>query len=228
MHTLATLRRNGWIYSAAIMFNRLVPAKLFRFRYFVILKLDPDSFGDSGQRNKRSNVEISVDSKTFWCTHPDQFRAVERVTFFDRLTSPEKCFACGVKVGDDTAGGIWGATHCFEESDLGLQLQFTPDQAWIFAALVDKQHREKGLYSRLLSTMVRELSSRGLCQLLVAVNPFNRASHRVHTKYAKGKVGAVAALRIGNFVLSIPFGKASCEYWYSLDAQRNPIRIMFR
>jgi GNAT superfamily N-acetyltransferase len=222
---LAGLRRSGWIYGLAILFNRLVPAKLFRFRYFVVYQLDPGSFSGEQQANDRTNRPSDVFSQTFWCDHSGQFRAVEDVTYFDRSTSSGRQFACGVEVDHQTVGGIWGATESFDESELGLRLQFMPNQAWIFAAVVKKEHRSKGLYTKLLSTMVRELSSRGANQVLVAVNPFNRTSNRIHSRYSFGKVCAVASIRVWNWVLCLPFGTARGNRSFSHDARRSPITV---
>ncbi len=118
-----------------------------------------------------------------------------------------------------------GEHPTFEETELGLRVLLAEDQAWLFAALVDKSLRRRGVYSRMLKFIVTELANQGLPHQLVAVNPNNLASKHAHRQYALRQSGTVVAVRLLNVGCCLAFGTIDQSNYVTWNAAKRPIEI---
>ena len=221
MSLIDRVSNQGWIYSGAILFNRVVPKWLFRCRRYRVYRLavQPALAAD---RLRQEGLEIG------WCESEEQLQAVERLTYFHREYSRGPARAVQAKVDGQLVGGFWAATEFFDEDDLGVRVTLDPQQAWLFAALVNRECRGRGVYSNILQFITSELAAEGLTDQLVAVNPDNKPSHRVHKKAARELAGTVFA--VASFELVALFFRQSghAEILGSrLNSKNRPIEISF-
>lgn len=209
------------MYLVAIIFNRVVPAFLFRFRYFTIFQLDT-SLASHPENTK--GVQFSK------CI-PAQQRAVSELTSFAPIQSisgtNQAWQACLESNASDNqlVAGCWTAKAAFDEADLGLRFLLQPDQAWVFSALVAKSHRGKRIFPQLLRFLMASLGEEDVHRMYAAVNPVNLASMRVFQAHCVDRIGAVMALRILRVNICLAFGNVTSESWFSLDSNANPIKL---
>ena len=220
MSLLHRISQQGWMYSVAILFNRVVPKWLFRCRRYVVYQLEiqpplaADSVGNHG-------FEIG------WCESEEQTQAVEQLTYFKRDFSAGPARAVQASFNGKLVGGFWAATQIFDEDELGVRVVLEPQQAWLFAALVSRDCRGRGVYSKILQFITSQLANEGFTQPLVAVNPNNKPSHRVHKKNAREFVGTVWAARFLNFSICLSGKPVEQKSWFTLNSKHHPIEISF-
>ena len=209
------VKQNGLIYSFAIAFNRIVPAWLFRYRRFIVYQLDANSFANRSSENIRVR----------WCETEADYLALEKLTFFCRGRSSGDLQGCLAEIDGQPAGGFWAATNQFDETELGIRILLDANQAWLFAAQVDKRFRRKGVYSQILAFIVPELAKQGKLQPLVAVNPHNVGSRKIHQQHALLSPGWVLAGRTLRASGCLTFGEISRDRFFAFDSVASPIKI---
>lgn len=227
MSLLRTLRRNGYFYSAAIVFNRLVPAWLFRCRWFVVYELD-GKLGDLRHGPTRDQAPDAPQIEVRRCGDSTEYDDVEELTYFRRGTASGATTACRAEVEGRLAGGFWAAADAFDESELGLRIRLEPQQARLFAALVHRDFRRMGIHSRMLRFMLADLQSQGRTEAFVAVNPTNVGSNRVHAQHALATTGSVFVARLFCVAVCWTRGRIRCDRWHTWNATRKPMEIRCR
>jgi hypothetical protein len=202
------------------VFNRIVPEWFFRCRRFVIYEL----------ADKSSEI-IQPDSDSVsvrWCSTDSEFDAVSEVTYVDPKLLPAGVTAVIAEVGNDVAGGIWcQAGSKFPENELGISLTLDKEQAWLFGAREDPKFRQRGVYGQILAFAIPSLAQRRTQKILVAVNPDNKASNRIHQRWSNKKVGKVFAARLISIVFCWSWGEAKCKRHFSFNSKTNPIPVQF-
>ena len=209
---LESFRRNGFLYSFAILFNRIVPQRLFRFRRFVVFEL--------------KHVEPPVDDHPVtirWCETEQDFQAVEQVTYCPRIDG--RADAVLAEIDGQTAGGFWVTDGAFLESELGVEIALTPSQVWLYAARVDPAFRRQGVYSRLLQAACWKKQQQGFKQLLVSVNPHNVGSHKIHLSQSSRSPGRVTAVRAWKTAVCRGTGSITCDSSLSWNSDLRPVII---
>lgn len=209
---LRTIRQNGWLYSFAILFNRVVPERLFRFRRFVVYQLNHSP-------NRRPHDRVI----TKRCETGEEYDAVGAVTYYQQRSSIE--IAVQALYDGELAGGMWATDDSFVESELGVKLLLDRNQAWLFAARVEKPFRRKGVYTRVLDQLRNELQQQGLEHQLVSVNPVNVGSNKVHNSESFYSPGYVTAMRIFKTAFCFTSGDISRDRWIALNSDAKPIEI---
>ncbi len=217
------IRQTGFTYSIGIAINRVVPAWLFRFRVFTIYQLDPEK--TSHASTSSSNLPTDAFEVSLAET-PADLRTVERLTYFQLSDMDTDVQAVQAKIDGQLAGAVWAARRGFDEADLGLRIELSPGQCWLFAALVDKSFRRRGVYSRVIGYMVNHLHHQGAQQQMLSINPFNIASVRAHEKYFSVTLAKLIAVRF----LGVAFcfrlsGSAMLSSWVSWRSRSRPILV---
>lgn len=209
------IKKRGFKYAFAILFNRIVPAWIFRCRRFVVFELDP---------GRHFSAEGSKTAVT-WCETEAEYIAVEELTHFKRVSSKGDFMACQAKLNGELVGAFWAAGNCFEETELGVRIDLRPEQIWLFAALVDKEHRGQGVHASVLEFIIPALIENGLKEIMLAVNPDNLGSYYVHKKYSSRTVGTVYAFRLFSMAICWAKGDIKCDRVCSFSSGENPIGI---
>ena len=193
---LGAFKNRGLVYTFAILFNKLVPAALFRFGIMDVYELC----------NEKLKPLITNENVDFVLVEaPDQREILKSVTrngLDDASTEPHQAFAIRDRRSEEFIGGLWVACDQFTEASLGFRFQFSESQRWVYCAYIEKEHRQRGHYSACLSFVASELSKSGSVELLVAFNPFNKASAKAHQKFSRTRIGRVYSICI--------FKKALC------------------
>ena len=209
---LEAIQRNGFFYSFAILFNRIVPQRLFRFRRFVVFEL--------------THVDPIADDHPVairWCKTDEDFQAVEAVTYCPR--TDDRAEAVLAEIDGQVAGGFWVTGGAFLESELGVEIELAPSQVWLYAARVDPAFRRRGVYSRLLSAACWRKQQQGFQQLLVSVNPHNIGSHKIHLGQSTRSPGRVTAMRVWKTAVCRATGSITCDSSLSWNSDQRPVVI---
>ena len=219
MNAVSKIKQLGWKYSFAMLFNRFVPQSLFRMRRFVIyrMQLPNQDAADSAH----STPAISI----YRCESETEITGVEQTTYFRRSYSTGKTTAYGLKTEDQLAAGMWAATECFDEDELGVRIELSEQQTWLFAARVEKEFRRHGFYSQLLPFVMTDMAQQGFTDQLVSVNPDNLGSNRIHQRLSRETVGYVLAIRFSKMTCCWKWGMIGKDSTISWNSATKPIRI---
>ncbi len=217
------IRDRGAILSAEILFNRVVPAWLFRFSVGDLLELDLAQMRDSWHQLKSDDFVVSC------VTDPQQRSELRKLTWNSvPLESTANDFGYSIsKAGksEPVIGGVWAARESFIEADLGFQIELQDHQAWLYCAYVDAGARGLGVYKRVLSFVGKDLSERDFNQLLVVIQPWNKASMHVHQRFCRGKIGRIIALRLGRLSFVFCTGSISKSGTLTTQQMAGPIEL---
>lgn len=223
MSILQKIRSRGVFHSAELIFNRCVPAWLFRFSVGDVFELDTERL--CGLSRTRSDT-------AFQCQHvtdPQQRDALRRAT---RNSVPLSTSASdhGYRIHSaqsDTGllGGVWGGVDAFLEADLGFRIELEPDQAWIYCAFVIPAARGTGVYQHLLAYAASDLHGRGHAKLRVMIQPWNRASVHVHEKYSRRRIGRVLAIRVFSLACVLTTGSVRRTKTFTTRLASSPVEI---
>ncbi len=188
-----------------------------RVRRFNVYEMDPNP-----QRSASS-----PDADVQWAVSEEEVLAAEQLTGPQRnvQVGASEMRVCNAKVNGNLAGAFWATSKVFMEGGLGIGYELSDEQAWLFGAYVDKSFRRHGVYSSILEFITPELVASGKTQVLLAVNPDNIGSRKVHEKYAKRKVGSVIAIRFLNFSICSVNGDMSSGRWITWNHKTMPIMI---
>ena len=217
---LKKLRQTGVMYSIGIAINRVVPSWLFRFRIFRVYQIDPQTVLPQAEASDNDSIQVSLAQ-----TDAD-ISAVSTLTWFQPGNMDADFQSAQAKIDGQLAGAVWAAGRGFDETDLGLRIELTPDQSWIFAALVDEQFRRRGIYSRVFGFMVNHLEQAAIGEQLLCINPYNIASVKAHEKYFDSVLGNVVALRVLRLAFCLCSGqRLQRSSWISTNCKSKPILI---
>jgi hypothetical protein len=205
--------KRGWRYTGAILFNRIVPEKLFRFRRYVVYRM------------KIQEPRIESDIEIQWATSDEQRASAAKTSFIDQALFSNPLRAAIATIDNQCVGAFWVAAEHFDESELGVRVMLGPKQVWLFAAMVNKEKRGLGIYSQILQFVTSELGSEGIVDLLVAVNPVNKPSNHIHKKHSSETVGMVSAVRFLNWAACFPGKPITAKSNFTMNAKRNPVQI---
>ncbi len=217
---LQKIRETGLLYSAGIAINRVVPDWLFRFRIFTVYQIAPKRILQTADASGDDLVHVSLAE-----TDAD-IATVSALTYFSPGDMEADFQSAQAILDGQLAGAVWAAQRGFDETDLGLRIELSPDQSWLFAALVDKQFRRRGVYSRVFSFMVKHLQENVGGQQFLSINPTNVASVKAHDKYFDSVVGSVIALRTFGLAFCLCRGnRLKSSSWISTSCKSKPIII---
>lgn len=223
MNSIKRIKQNGWMYSIAIVFNRLVPERLFRIRRFVVYRIAVGEGSNDQSADSTSDSSIAISR----CATEADVAAVEQITYFQKSQASGNAIAFGAKLDDLMGAGMWAATECFDENALGVRICLNENQTWLFAALVPKPFRRRGLYSKLLSFTIADMAEHGYVNQFVAVNPDNVGSNRIHQRLSEETVGHVLAIRFLKTTCCWTSGKIVKDSTISWNSSSRPIGIQF-
>ncbi len=216
MNKIAFYIRRGILYTLAALLCRVVPASLVRFRYFAVFQL-----------GRATNVDQRVHADCRWCESVDEIATAEAISRFDSKPFEPNVRASLARVDCEPVGAFWVAEQGFVEQELGIAYQLSPQQRWLFAAMVKKEHRGRGVFPQLLSYTTSTLFDSGSEQLMASVNPLNKASMSVFRAQSDGVIARVFAFKILNVAVCVGSGSVQIERTCSTNCKKNPIRLRF-
>ncbi len=219
---IQSVRSRGMLYSIGTVINRIVPQRVFRFRIFRVFELQCPHDSGPAKPNVDARAEEPLDFR--WCATDEEFRWAKQLTYFQTSDDfdEQPITACLAVDGSEPVGGVWRATERFNEEELGIQLVFESDQAWIFAAFVSKSHRRRGIYGRLLGSV---LCGEHSLRHYASINPTNRASMAAHAPFVRSTVGTGVALRLFGFAIAWAGGSLRLDRFATSNSRTRPIRL---
>jgi len=200
-------RTQGFIRTFELLFNRFVPASLFRFSMGDIYEFDMDVLANL---QLKTNEEFEVRC----VTSPSDRQQLRKITWSTvpiETTQNDIGYAVFKKGTDQIVGGLWAGIGTFLEESLAIQFQFESKQVWLYCAFIDKSARGSGVYKQLISFAIADLQARGYQQTLGIVQPWNKVSRRMHEKHSKRVCGRVSAIRVLSKVWIFERGNLSVD-----------------
>ncbi|EMI42072.1 GNAT family N-acetyltransferase [Rhodopirellula sp. SWK7] len=226
MSLLQKLKSHGVLHSLEIGFNRVVPAWCFRFSVGTVYALNVEQLNrrwDESECDRYAikRVEDSAEQdelrKITWNSVPVDTTVGHYGYAITRADEPGK-----------TIGGVWGGVRQFNEADLGFQIELEKEQALIYCAYVAKEARGEGIYKRLLPFAAHDLNSEGYRNLVVMVQPWNKASTYIHRKHATRTIGSVAVVRVFGLAMVFCTGGISKSKTCTTGLLSDPVMIQIR
>jgi GNAT superfamily N-acetyltransferase len=98
-------------------------------------------------------------------------------------------------------GTAWFARDRYDDDETTTTIALSPNQCWLFASWVDRDHRSQGHYKRIITSAYSELQSNGVSEVLFAVDASNFMSQAAHRSLGAKLAGSLIGLRI----LGLPF-----------------------
>ncbi|NND98309.1 MAG: hypothetical protein HKN47_13370 [Pirellulaceae bacterium] len=205
-------------YALGIVFNRIVPANVFRFRRFVVYELELPASQHGGATAASGLTIVRCDS----ASDRRLAESISRTEFSPQDPQRDQHTYWLAKTDLSPVGGLWVAQKSFDEIELGIRIVLPPRSGWIFSAYVDKSHRQSGVYGRLLATV---LSDAEINPAFAAINPVNRASMAAHRHFVRRTVGYCTAFRVGPIAFCSARGDLIVDKFCSRRSREHPILV---
>lgn len=196
MQTNATSGRKraavSLLYRAAKWCVQRIPRRVLRFRPFGVYEIPLDRRDEEAvAAQSLADASLQID----WIADRDELAELTGLADEVNLQSWNGATrrVAVARTHDQPIGVAWIATESFAEPDLGLSYRLQPDDAWLFAAVVDPQHRRQGVYTALLRFLIDELADERKTRLLLGVATGNEASRAAHSRVGAVGLGAIFA-----------------------------------
>ena len=223
MESFQVIKNRGLLQTIETIFNRIVPAWVFRFSVGSVFELDL-------QKLQAAAPSTSLDF-TLTNLEPEAAdREKLRTATWNCVPLKSSANDFGYAITENSApkrmvGGVWGGIASFHEANLGFQLQLDEKQAWIYCAYLRKESRGLGLYKPLLSFATRDLTNRGYTRALVMIQPWNKASLAAHRLYFQRESGKIMVIRIFSLCSVFVFGNIKKECTFTFRPFTCPVQV---
>lgn len=176
---------------------RSLPAWLIRFRPFVVYEIPLAATSPPSSSAAPREARPPLAWRIAWVADSAEAAALRPVASQECVDAWNGTTRRAAAVWDGVRpiACAWIAAESFDERELGVQFALRPDEAWLFAAVVDPARRGQGVYQRLLEFLTAELRAAGMSRLLLGVTVGNEPSRRAHARQGAIEVGRVTALR---------------------------------
>ena len=227
MSVIQKLKERGLLHSIEIVFNRIVPAWLFRYCTGIVFELDPQKLAEV--LNGMDNSDFVLTCVEQGSQARDQLRTLTWNSVPVETSSNDFGYSIAqVSTPDDVLGGVWAGIESFQEDNLGFQLQFDDHQSWIYCVYVNQDAQGKGVYKRLLSFGTSDLIEKGYRRIYVVIQPWNKASAYIHSKYAKGKIGTITGVRVFSLCAVFSTGAVEKDRTITGSPLSKPVQLRIR
>lgn len=204
------------------LFNRIVPAWIFRLSIGDVYELDIPKLSDSLSQFDLQGISIKgvqdADERT-------RLRSNTWNSVLLACSADDMGYSAVDEASKKFLGGVWAGKDYFIESDLGFEIRMRPKQAWVYCAYVSKAARGRGIYQRLLSFVGHDVSVNGFEQLYVIVQPWNLASTYIHKKYSSKAIGRVTVIRVFSIAAVFRTGLLTKNRTFTTQLVKNPVQI---
>ena len=212
MGVVGQIKSLGFSYVFERVFERIVPAWMFRFSSFAVYQIESNKFSDGSF----SNAVVKI------CDSPQELERLRDVTSADGDESQTIGFVA--KVDSEVVAGLWVALGQFQDGDVGVSFSLAPETSWIYGARVDAAYRRQGIYSHLMAESTRSRESAGHAAPLIGVSKLNKASHKAIQRFGT-LVGQVFVIRLGSVAWVRAKGDLKQNQSLTLSCTRRPIQL---
>ena len=227
-------KSQGYLRTFELLFNRFVPAWIFRYSKGDIYDFDIEKLkavADSLSSESSSGLVAKCLVGT-GCTETPNHEQRMRLREFTYSSVPLESTAndLGYAIYDaqdpeKLLGGVWAAVGSFSEESVGIEFQFGEKQIWFYCAFVDASARGRGVYKKLISFAASDLEQRGYSQLLGIVQPWNRISRMMHQKQSRGIIGTMSAIRLFRYAWVSLKGNLKIDKRLVTNVDGNPANV---
>lgn len=228
-------KKQGYVRTFELMFNRFVPHWIFRYCKGVIFELDIEKLAAMNNQPGEDVGDGLIAKCLVNAYNPtDQTEDCQmmRLREFSWNSAPleltKNDFGYAIYDSRDPEkllGGVWVSTDSFLEDTLGLKYILSKDQAWLYCAFVDGDTRGRGVYKKLLSFAAQDVEKRGVSQLLAIINPWNLVSIGAHEKRSKRSCGSVSCTRVFSLAWVWCRGNIEIDKRFVTQVEKNPVNI---
>lgn len=194
------------------LFERIVPAWMFRFCCLAVYQLDLETFSS----HRLSAADVTV------CDSNRQLEQLREIT--SDFTAQHQQVGLLATVDDQVAGGLWLALGNYEDRDLGLRFLLDRETSWVYSARVDAAYRRQGIYSHLMCTAAKVRSAAGHPCPHIGVSSLNKGSRAAIERHGI-RVGTVRTVRVGSIVWARASGRVKQKHSLTLGCVGQPIEF---
>jgi RimJ/RimL family protein N-acetyltransferase len=195
--TESAKRRDSFLlrlpYRVESLSHRIVPKWLFHPRWCYLYSMPVT------KRNTTRNASGNDShTPTFrWATDEDRRPLQEqagRETIDGRFAAGHR--GATLWDGDALIGTAWFAMREYLDDETQTKIELAPDQCWLFGSWVHRDCRNRGYYGRMISEAATDLASRGIREIVFAVDASNFVSQRVHQALGAVRAGSLVGTRL--------------------------------
>ena len=212
MGIVGQIKSLGFSYVFERVFERIVPAWMFRFSSLAVYQIESSKFSDG----PFSNAVVKI------CDSAQEFEGLRDVTSADGEEAQTIGFVA--KMDSEVAGGLWVALGDYRDGDLGLSFTLGHERSWIYGARVDAAFRRQGIYSHLMAESTQSRESEGHAAPFIGVSKLNQGSHKAIQRFGTS-VGQVFVIRLGSMVWARTKGDLKQNQSLTLRCTRRPIQL---
>ena len=154
------------------VFERIVPAWMFRFCSVVVYQIDPGKLS----AGPFSNAVVKI------CDSAQDFEELREITRADEDESDT--IGLVAKMDGEVAGGLWVALGDYLDNDIGLGCLLGQEGAWIYSARVDGAYRRQGIYSHLMAESTQSRKNAGHAAPFIGVTKLNKGSQKAIQRFS--------------------------------------------
>ena len=212
MGIINKVRELGIGFVLETLFERFVPAWVFRIASIAVYQLDFD---------KLSGAPLSNASVSF-CDSEQELEELRELTSHSSVEP--HLIGVLARVDGQVAGGLWIATSEFCDKDVGLLFSLGAERTWIYSARVEPPFRRQGIYSHLMSESAQSRKRQQKSAPLIAVSEVNRGSREAIQRFSTF-VGKVLVIRVGSMVWARSTGDLQQNQNWTFRCSRSPIQV---
>ena len=202
----------GFGFVFEVVFERIVPAWMFRFCSLAVYQIDLDKL----PRDSFSPAAVNI------CDSAQELEQLREIT--GNYTQQEDTIGVLAKVDGQAAGGLWLALDDYQDHDLGLSFFLGSGGTWIYAARTDGAYRRRGIYSHLMAASAQSRTNAGHTAPFIGVSKLNRGSHKAIQRFGT-LVGQVFIIRLGSMVWARTKGDLNQNQNLTFQCTRRPIQL---
>ena len=211
MRIVEKVKTLGFGFVFETVFERIVPAWMFRCSSVAVYKLDSDSF--SGSPFSAAAIKV--------CDGEHELEQLREITGDTQQTCTIGVLA---KVDGEAVGGLWIALSDYQDRDLGLSFLLGDQGAWVYLARVEADYRRQGIYSHLMAQSAEARNSAGHAAPFIGVSSLNKGSHKAIKRFGT-YVGKVFVIRVGSTAWARSTGGLKQNQNWTFQCTRRPIQL---
>ena len=212
MRIVNKIRELGIGFVLETVFERVVPAWVFRISSIAVYQLDFDKLSSAPV----SNASVSL------CDGEQELTQLKEFTA--DFSQQRQVIGVQAKIDGQFVGGLWMAINDYRDHDMGLLFSLDAERTWIYSARVDPAYRRQGIYSQLMSESAQSRKRQQKSAPLIAVSSVNQASRKAIERFVTF-VGKVFVIRITTIAWASSTGDLQQTQKWTLQCTRHPIQL---
>ena len=212
VRTLGKIKTLGFGFVFETVFERIVPAWMFRYCSLEVYQMDLDKL----PIDPFSTAAVKI------CDSAQELEQLTEIT--SEYTQQKAPIGVLAKMDGQVAGGVWMAVGDYQDRDLGLSFLLGREGTWLYSARVDAGYRRQGIYSHLMAASAQSRTNAGHTAPFFGVSKLNRGSHKAIQRFGT-LVGQVLVIRLGSMVWARTKGDLKQKQTLTLRCTRRPIQF---